>query len=271
MILLLIIFLSALNLSYSVEIKKCGTNNVDWVCVLGENCVCEIEGDCTDGNIAVFYTTPADILCYPKIKDGTASIDLVLCDINKNKINVTAICQEGVSNSKQINVLFEKPPACIWNETTQSCQKNKDPLAERCGSEYSCILVEDSCECKRNTTTRTTQYTQTTILMNISTTANFSHQKTRITTTTRENKPCPYECCDNFSGYDDLECDEGYVCCPKGSQYYCKSGNSCFETKKPSGFSGWLLIIIIIMLSVIGGAVYYISKTKVNLMDKYRI
>jgi hypothetical protein len=256
-----IFFLSLFFTVQSLEIKSCGISDRQDVCILGEPCFCTIEG-CTKGNLAVFYKDLFQPLCYPKIIDGEVQIDLVVCDVNKD-FNVTAVCDEGISNSKKIIFIPERPPACFWNETTGECQKNTDSLAEKCKSGYSCIAVKEGvCECNMPTTTR--------IYTNTTTTARY--ESTIQTTTTISRKtPCPYQCCEDMSNYEDLFCDDGYVCCPTdNNQYYCKEGNSCIETRRSSGFLGWFLIILIIALLAIGGTLYYLSRSKVNVQNKYR-
>ena len=261
---ILIAILFSLNIVASVEIATCGVKGVEWRCLLGEICKCEIEG-CNQGNLLVFYRDITNPLCFPPIKDGTASIDLVECGVEKDRINVTAICNGEQSSSKQITILLEKPPACIWNETANSCSKNPDPLAEKCGPGYFCAAINETCVCKKITTTIAT----TSIPVTTATATTTQATTEYVTTTTSKLRPCPYECCEGIKGYEDMLCDEGYVCCEENGRYICKKGKTCME-KKASGFSGWIVIILILALSIIGGAVYYFSKSKVSLQDKYR-
>ncbi|MBU5688343.1 MAG: hypothetical protein KQA31_02980 [Candidatus Aenigmarchaeota archaeon] len=265
----LLIFLFFVNLSFAIEIKTCYFDSKEpWKCLLGEKCTCEIEGDCTNGNLALYYSSPVNPVCYPKIKDNKVEIDLVLCNVDKTKINATAICDEGMSRSKQIDVLLERLPACIWNETIEKCQKNSSPFAEKCSSQNICVLKEEGvCECKSQTYSTTTFQTSS-LLFNTTTSTTVRNTSSTTTTTLKD---CPYQCCDGIRGYKDLECETGYVCCKdENDEYYCRRGNSCIEEVKAKGFSGWIIILIIIILSAVGGAVYYFSKTKVNLQDKYR-
>ncbi len=262
---ILVALLLSLNLAASLEIVSCGMKEAEWKCVVGETCTCILEG-CDRGNLLVFYKDVTSPLCFPPIKDNSVTIDLVECGVTKDKINVSAICNEEQSSYKQITILLERPPACIWNETTNSCVKNPDPLAEKCGSGYFCTEENNTCVCKKVTTT----IAPTTTLATTPTITTYTTTEYIATTTTMPKlRPCPYECCDGLKGYEDLLCDEGYVCCEEKGEYRCKKGNSCIE-KKASGFSGWIIIVLILAISIVAVAVYYFSKTKVSMMDKYR-
>lgn len=244
--------------SFSLEIN-CGVNNFYGKCMLGEKCVCLID-ECQEGYILVFSNDIKQPLCLPPIKENKAEINLDLCISNETQINIVAVCDDETSTKKTINILTEKPPACLLNEINLTCEPNKDPLAEKCPSGYFCGIEGGGCKCLKPLPTTI----QTTVL------ATTIQTTTSSTTTTSSIEPCPYECCQNLKGYEDLPCDEGYVCCKVEYEYVCKKGNSCVEEKKAKGFSGWIIILIIVALSAIGGAVYYFSKTKVNLQDKYR-
>ncbi|MBU5688221.1 MAG: hypothetical protein KQA31_02310, partial [Candidatus Aenigmarchaeota archaeon] len=240
-------------------IKMCYFDSREpWKCLIGEKCICEIEGNCTNGNIAVFYSTMTNTICYPKIKNNQVKIDFGLCDINQSKVNVTAICDEGLSKTKEIYIYLDKLPACIWNTTEEKCQKNPSYFAESCNEPNTCILKEEKCLCLPISSTTLTTLTLTTTSTTI------------LETTTTILEDCPYECCEGIKEYKDLECRPGYVCCmDKDKEYYCKKGDSCIN-QKAKGFSGWIVILLVVALSTIGGLVYYFSKSKVNLQDKYR-
>ncbi|MFH8081009.1 MAG: hypothetical protein QXO84_04020 [Candidatus Aenigmatarchaeota archaeon] len=262
-----LIFLLFLNLSHSLELN-CGYKNFYGKCIMGETCSCVIEG-CNDGNLLVFENNITQPLCFPKIKDGNATIFLETCAIGKQKINVVALCNGEQSDKKTIEILLEKPSKCIWNETSNKCQQNPDPLAERCQGDFYCVWVdEDKCECLKVTTIVTTTIKNQTTYISTTT----SEATTTTTLQVSQNKPCPYECCENIKGYEDLLCEEGYVCCKKNNNYYCKKGNSCFEQKKASGAVGFLVfLLILVFLGVIVFAVYYMKKTRVNIENKYNL
>ncbi|MEM5777905.1 MAG: hypothetical protein QXJ06_05730 [Candidatus Aenigmatarchaeota archaeon] len=258
---IIIFFLLSLKIAFSLELN-CGLNNYYGKCILGEKCTCLID-ECKEGNLFIFSNNITNPLCIPPIKENTAQINLDICVSDETRLDIIAICNDEMSEKKTIEILKERPPACVWNQTNFSCQINTDPIANKCPSNYLCIPIEEGiCECKRPVTTTQPAITQIQIQTTMSVT-------TILTTTTFSIEPCPYECCRNLEGYEDLSCDEGYVCCSVGNEYICKK-DSCFEEKKAKGFSGWIIILIIIVLSVIGGAVYYFSKTKVNLQNKYR-
>jgi hypothetical protein len=259
-----IIVLLSISVVHSVEITRCGMNEMNSVCIIGEPCSCTIKDDCTDGNIILYYYDFSKPLCLPKIKDNTAVIDLVDCNVTEGLLNVVALCAEGPSNPVNLQVLYQRPKSCVWNQTLQVCQKNTHPLSEKCEPPYYCLEIgEGSCGCALVRTTTAPRTTTTTTIEVAKTTTTYE------ISTTPKMKPCPYECCDNVEDYEDLFCDEGYVCCPKeNGGYACKKGNACVE-RKASGFGGWIVIILIVGLLIIGGAVYYFSKSKVRVQDKY--
>jgi len=262
----LIVLLFCLNIAMSVQIIRCGAKNLEWKCLFDDLCTCEIDS-CDNGNLIIFYKDITRPICYPKIKDGFVTIDLVSCEVAEEQINVVAICNEEQSDSKKINITFERPSACVWNETTNSCTKNTDPFAESCDSGYSCQEENGNCICKKIITTLPVYTTKVFTTIKQTTT---TYETTVTQTTLNRLLSCPYECCDGISGYEDLLCDEGYVCCPdKNDNYYCKKGDSC-EEKRASGSGGWIVILLIVVLLIIGGAVYYFSKSKISLQDKYR-
>jgi len=272
-IILLLLALS-INFAYALDVK-CGFKNFYGTCIMGEACNCEIS-DCQSGTLFVFSSDITNPLCIPPIKDSKASIDLIECNSNiLPKINAVAVCGDETSNQISIDVLEERPPACVWNEEELKCEANSDPLAEKCQSGYSCSQIEEGvCKClKPNATTTMATTTATTQIPIVMTTASaITTIETQATTTTVKLSECPYECCKGLEGYEDLTCKQGYVCCESDDGFICKKGSSCFEeAKKPSGFAGWIIILIVIGLSVVAGAVYYFSKTRVNLQDKYRL
>ncbi|MCX8179627.1 MAG: hypothetical protein N3E38_02760 [Candidatus Aenigmarchaeota archaeon] len=271
-IILIMLFFISTSATKSFQVN-CGYKNVYGKCIWGELCNCTVE-ECNEGNLLVFANNLTQPLCFPPIKDEKAIIHLELCGSGYKKINVIAICGDKTSQQKSIEILDEKPPSCIWNETASGCQQNPDPLADKCRNDYYCAKVdENSCACVKKTTTTlaktSTTLLKTTVATTALTTTELATTELEATTPYRPS-PCPYECCEGLKGYEDLKCEEGYVCCKSSTkEYYCKKGNTCAEQKR-RGFGGLLVIVIFIALGIVGFAIYYMKKTKVNLVEKYK-
>ncbi|MBU5689911.1 MAG: hypothetical protein QXM68_01800 [Candidatus Aenigmatarchaeota archaeon] len=263
---MILILILLMNTAFALNIESCKSATTNWVCFSGEICTCKIDQSCQNGNIAVYEKDIFSPLCYPLIKDKVAEIDLDACGITSSKVNVTAICDNQISSSKQISII-QRPEECIYDDV-DGCRDNPDPLAENCSSGYACSMFNGECVCKKTTTTIQQNTTQSTVYYMTAETTIQTSIPTQTTTTVR---PCPYECCDDLSGYEDKLCDEGSTCCPNEyEQYECRQGNDCF-TKKASSSSGWIIILLITLIGVGAGAFFYLKKTKVNLQDKYKL
>ncbi|MCX8178318.1 MAG: hypothetical protein N3D75_00620 [Candidatus Aenigmarchaeota archaeon] len=267
----------------AISIETCRSGSVNNVCFLEEECKCYLDTMCDDGNLVLYKQSILNPICYPRIEGQQSKIDWKACNFTGTNITVSAICGNEVSNSINLLVL-PTPTECIYNSTSRQCIDNPNPLADDCPEGSACALYNNACVCRtlRNTTANTTTNatsnqtlsqttTQTTNANSTQTTIYVLEEYSTTTTTTKTKAACPYECCEGMSKYQDNLCEDGYVCCPtKDEEYKCIQGNTCMQ-KKASSSSGWIIVLIILLAAVGVGAYFYLKKTKVNLMDKYKL
>lgn len=169
LILMLLILPSA---ALALTIESCSSNTESWKCEKGKLCICRISGSCTNGNLLVYKTSLANLLCAPSIVDGTAEIDWNFCGNPTGTVRVIADCDEGQSEERSLEIIILAPT------TTTS-------------------------------TTTTIPLTPTTTSTTTSTTPPF-RPTTTIPTTAKEE--CPYECCVDEPQFYDKHCGAGFRC-----------------------------------------------------------
>jgi hypothetical protein len=111
-VLLLIAFSSA----NALAISSCKSDTGEWVCERNKVCICEISGDCTNGNLIVYKTNVLDPLCLPEIIDTEVEIRWSDCQNPAESVNVRASCDEGLSSEKQITI----PTTLLTTTTTNT-------------------------------------------------------------------------------------------------------------------------------------------------------
>lgn len=274
MLMLIIVFHSV----NAITIETCKSGSIDNLCFLEEECKCYLDAACENGNLVLYKQSILNPICYPKIEGDQAKINWESCSFTGTNVTVSAICGSEISNS--INLLaIPTPSECIYNSTTKLCSDNPSPLADDCAEGYACSFYNNDCVCRivRNTTTTrtTTQQSTTTpaaATTSVRTTVYVLEDYSQTTTTVENSKlACPYECCEDMSRYEDNLCEEGYVCCPtENEEYKCIEGNTCMR-ERASSSSGWIVVLIILLVGVGVGAYFYLKKTKVNVMDKYKL
>lgn len=95
-------------LCMAIEISSCSSSREAWICEIGNDCICIISGNCTDGNLLIYQDDMRSLVCAPKIIEGIARVDLYLCDATYYKnLKVRADCDEGFSEEK--NILIKTP------------------------------------------------------------------------------------------------------------------------------------------------------------------
>lgn len=258
----------------AITIETCKSGSINNVCFLEEECKCFLDIQCDNSTLVLYKQSILNPICYPKIEGIQARINWNACNFVGTNVTVSAICNNEISNS--INLLvIPTPTECIYNSTTRQCVDNPNPLADDCPEGSACGLYNNVCVCKAttNTTLNRTTLNQTTInqTTQTQTTVYVLENYQQTTTTSRTKLPCPYQCCEEMSRYEDNLCQEGYVCCPTNNEEYrCIQGNTCMP-KKASSSSGWIIILVIFLVAIGIGSYFYLKKTKVNLMDKYKL
>jgi len=147
-LMLMIIFLlsSPLVFSADIEVENCESNNRDWECVINEICVCEIEGDCTNGNLLVYDDDITDMLCMPEIDDNEAQFTLDSCGSPIGKIRVRADCDEGQSEEERLDAIEFEIILTTIEETTTTREITTTRATTTVEELEECPIEWDCCE-----------------------------------------------------------------------------------------------------------------------------
>ena len=145
---LMTIFLLTFPLVFSLEVENCASNDEDWECELDETCFCEIEGDCTNGNLLVYKYDISNLLCMPEIEDNEVEFSLDSCGSPTGKVKVRADCDEGQSDEEKLDVIVFQPIITTTEETTTTIEETSTTTTtieeelEPCPLDYECCEDE---------------------------------------------------------------------------------------------------------------------------------
>lgn len=130
-----ITFVLLLTIDYSsaLEVSSCNSGGDEWTCQTDKICICEISGDCTNGNLFVYDTNFLTPLCLPKIDDGKVNIEWDQCQSTTKEVKVMANCYEGNSSEKIIQLIEYVPTtSSIKTTTIATTTTNLIPCQSEC-------------------------------------------------------------------------------------------------------------------------------------------
>lgn len=117
---MMVVSLIILDFVSALSISSCKSDTTEWFCEKNKVCVCEISGDCTNGNLIVYKTNFLSPLCLPEILDNEAEINWDNCQNPIGILYVRASCNEGMSPVKEINISFAPLPTTTTTTSTTS-------------------------------------------------------------------------------------------------------------------------------------------------------
>jgi hypothetical protein len=97
-----LVFLMNFMIVLSVNITSCRSDSIDWLCERDTLCICNIQGDCSNGNLLIYKDTINNPICSPQISDFTATVDWTICKTTEDYVKARADCDEGQSTEKML-------------------------------------------------------------------------------------------------------------------------------------------------------------------------
>lgn len=127
----------------ALDILGCSSHRESWKCEIGNDCICVISGNCTNGSLLVYQEDIRSLLCSPQISEGIARIDLEFCEaIYYRNLKVKADCDEGMSQEKIITII---PKSEVISTTLPSTLNLTTTIAQRVTTTISCGLRGQYC------------------------------------------------------------------------------------------------------------------------------
>ena len=244
----LVIFLMSLNNIFAVSIESCKSGRENWVCDPDDICVCEISGDCTDGDLLVYKDDITDLLCAPEILGSNVDIFWEKCGNPIGEVKVRADCEEGQSSREKITISYISSAVTTTTSTTTTtvilcnyvCQStcsddNNPPFCYR-------RIPHGTRGCPGGTICCESIFKQC--------------PETETGTTISQDETCPYECCVDIPGYEYKPCSPGLICINR----VCRESPETPSLSLPRSLLFW--VIVASLIPIIAFFVFIWKKDK---------
>ena len=246
---------------YAVSVLNCRSyGDSNWDCEKDETCVCEIVGDCTDGDLLVYRHDITNLLCAPEISGSSVSILWENCGNPLGDVQVRADCEEDQSAQRNIRIYDVSGGSGVTTTSTTTTTTIMEVCNYVCQS--TCMNDNNSPFCYRRTSHGVSGCPGGTICCE----STFIDCSTASTPEpVRTYKTCPYDCCIDDPAYEYKPCDSGLKCCDR----LCKE--SCQETisiKAPSSkLMFWILLAI--GIPIIAFVIFALKREKLGKMPEF--